>query len=54
MFNDITDEALKRLMLQKIFMTMALAIVLEGSVELNAFVRKFNNEAKKRNRGADE
>jgi hypothetical protein len=54
MFNDITDEALKRLMLQKIFMTMALAIVLEGSVELNAFVRKFNNEAKKRNRSADE
>ena len=53
-FNDVSDEAVKRLMLQKIFMTMASAIVLDGSPELKSFVRKFNSEASKRNRQVDE
>lgn len=54
LFDDLEDVAQKRLTLQKIFMTMALAVVLDGNSEIDSFLRKFNNEAKKRNSKSDE
>jgi hypothetical protein len=48
---EIEDSAEKRLILQKIFLAYSLAVILDGTPDSNALIKKFNQVANKRGLG---